>query len=141
MPGEGRPTQRGLVGRRIALRDVQLATKYAFPFVGADWAVPFIVLDVLGGRPQILASRAVLRGGEIRADAAEDDLRPIESLPVEGFARLAHFRSDDDLAVTANDLAEKSARAEWRFGFRWKPEEALPSNAGSRVERSLCNTC
>ncbi|HKZ99459.1 MAG TPA: hypothetical protein VJ326_07720 [Thermoplasmata archaeon] len=91
MPGEGRPTQRGLVGRRVALHDVQLATKYAFPFVGADWAVPFIVLDVLGGRPQILASRAVLRGGEIRADAAEDDLRPIESLPVEGFARLAHF--------------------------------------------------
>jgi hypothetical protein len=85
------PTQRGLVGRRLVLRDRDLATKYAFPFVDGDWAVPLVIVDLLGRPPRILRAPVAARDDGLRADAREADLRAIEDTPLEGFARLAHF--------------------------------------------------
>lgn len=91
MPHETGVRQRELVGRRLALADAELLTKYILPFVDASWHVPFLTVDRMGGPPQILAGPVSLEEGTIRTTARASDLRRIESIPQEDFATLVHF--------------------------------------------------
>lgn len=91
MSNDPAATQRALVGRRLFLRDGSLLTKYAFPFVDKDWAVPFVTVDLQGGRPHLLTPPLALRDGSLHAEASVEELRPIESQRVERFADLVHL--------------------------------------------------
>src|SRR2546430_14722789 len=83
MPHETGIQQRAIVGRRITFADSELVTKYTLPFVDASWKVPFIVLDLLGGPPRILAGPLHLDGTRLRTPEPRAALRPIESVPTE----------------------------------------------------------
>jgi hypothetical protein len=83
--------QRAIVGRRLAMTDSEVLTKYTLPFVDADWNVPFVVLDLLGSPPRVLRGPIRLDGSGLRAKESRTVLRPIESIPVDRFATLVHF--------------------------------------------------
>ena len=91
MPHETGIQQRAIVGRRITFADSELVTKYTLPFVDASWKVPFIVLDLLGGPPRILAGPLHLDGTRLRTPEPRAALRPIESVPTEDFRSLVHY--------------------------------------------------
>lgn len=84
-------SQRGIVGKKIAFADSEIATKYTLPFVDATWEVPFVVIDGLGMPPRILADRIHFDGRRLVTSAPIRTLLPIESIPAEHFAALVHF--------------------------------------------------
>jgi len=91
MPDETGIQQRAIVGRRLSVADSELVTKYTLPFVDTAWKVPFIVLDLLGGPPRILAGPLHLDGTRLRTPEPRAALRPIESIPTGDFAALVHY--------------------------------------------------
>src|SRR6266699_3306820 len=83
--------QRSIVGRRLVLEDAEIITKYTFPFVDAEWRVPFTVVDRVGGPPRVLEGAIRVDGDRLHAPGRVADLRPVESIPADRFAELAHF--------------------------------------------------
>ncbi len=83
--------QRSIVGRRIALEDAEIITKYTFPFVDAAWRVAFIVADRIGGPPQTLDAAIRIEGDHLHASVHVADLRAVESIPLDRIADLVHF--------------------------------------------------
>ncbi|HYS73177.1 MAG TPA: hypothetical protein VEO96_04235 [Thermoplasmata archaeon] len=83
--------QRSIVGRRLALEDAEIITKYTFPFVDAEWRVTFTVVDRIGGPPRVLEGAIRFDGDRLHAPSRVADLRPVESIPADRFAELAHF--------------------------------------------------
>src|SRR6266516_1272566 len=83
--------QRSIVGRRLALEDAEIITKYTLPFVDAKWRVPFTVVDRIGGPPRVLEGAIRFDGDRLHAPSRVTDLRPVESIPADRFAELAHF--------------------------------------------------
>src|SRR6266571_7053867 len=83
--------QRSIVGRRLALEDTEIITKYTFPFVDPEWRVPFTVVDRIGGPPRVLAAAIRFGGDRLHAPSRAADLRAVESISVDRFAGLVHF--------------------------------------------------
>src|SRR2546422_11610102 len=91
MPDETGIQQRAIVGRRLSVADSELVTKYTLPFVDTAWKVPFIVLDLLGGPPRILAGPLDLDGTRLGAPETRGALRPIESRSTRDVAAFGHY--------------------------------------------------
>lgn len=90
-PSEPLLSQRKLVGQRLRLADREIFTRYVFPFADSSWIIPFVVVDVFGAGPRIHEGPMALKEGLLRSDRIWEDLRPVESIPVERFRELAHF--------------------------------------------------
>ena len=91
MPPEAGIRQRAIVGRRLALADSELVTKYTLPFVDSTWMVPFVVLDLLGSPPKILSGPLHADDTRLRTLEPRAALRPIESVPIPDIAMLVHY--------------------------------------------------
>lgn len=123
--------QRAIVGRRIAFADGEQITKYTLPFVDAEWTVPFTVLDLFGGPPCVLEGSLHIDGSRLRSPVQMEDLRSIESLPLERFETLVHFdpwwafRGVSGVPRAAIDaiFATNIARPFRRDGRTWKLED------------------
>src|SRR6266540_994158 len=83
--------QRSIVGRRLALEDAEIITKYTFPFVDPEWRVPFTVVDRIGGPPRVFDAAVRFDGDRLHVPSRVADLRTVESIPMDRFAQLVHF--------------------------------------------------
>ncbi|MGQ0797377.1 MAG: hypothetical protein ACT4OI_05905 [Methanobacteriota archaeon] len=142
MPSDVRVAQRRLVGLDVQARDAELATKYVFPFVDADWRTAFVVLVVLGSAPRLHRGPLRFEGTRLVADVMARDLRPVEAVPVAEFAGLAHldpwwaFRGIGGVlpgwvrAIVATNLAGSFDRG----GARYEVHDLVFDGSLSRLE-------
>jgi len=91
MRPEGGVRQRGLVDRRIVFLDEELAASYVFPFVDRRWRVPFVVLALSAGAPLVLDGPLRVDQFRFRTALRTNDLRRIESIPLEDLEQLVHY--------------------------------------------------
>lgn len=83
--------QREVVGQRIAFSDGERSTKYTLPFVDASWTVAFIVFDLIGSAPKVLRATVHAGQGRLQTPVPAEELKAVESVPLERFASLVHF--------------------------------------------------
>src|SRR2546425_736907 len=91
MRPEGGVRQRGLVDRRIVFSDEELAVSYVFPFVDRRWRVPFVVVALSMGAPLVLDGPFRVDQFRFRTALRTNDLRRIESIPLEDLEQLVHY--------------------------------------------------
>lgn len=116
-------TQRQLTGVNVVLKDARWYAKYVFPFFNVHWRVPFVALDVIGGRARIWDRDMRFEGREMRINAAADDLTHARSVDPKRFEGLLHFDpwwafkgsgfpADLVRAVVATNVAGRSHRTD-----------------------------
>src|SRR2546428_12939600 len=91
MRPEGGARQRGLVDRRIVFSDTERAVSYVFPFVDRRWRVPFAVVALSVGAPLVLDGPFRVDQFRFRTALGSNDLRRIESIPLEDLEQLVHY--------------------------------------------------
>jgi len=91
MRPEGGARQRGLVDRRIVFSDGERDASYLFPFVDRRWRVPFVVVALSVGAPLVLDGPLRLDQFRFRTALRSNDLRRIESIPLEDLEQLVHY--------------------------------------------------
>src|SRR5207245_5472173 len=90
MRPEGGARQRGLVDRRIVFSDAERDVSYVFPFVDRRWRVPFVVVALSAGAPLVLDGPFRVDQFRFRTALRANDLRRIESIPLEDLGQLVH---------------------------------------------------
>lgn len=91
MKTESLSTQRRLVGRRLRMADVEVQTKYVFPFVDATWAVPFFVIDAMTYGPRLFRGELEVVPDGLRTAATSEKLEKISMVPASQFDTVVHF--------------------------------------------------
>src|SRR5438132_11770089 len=91
MRPEGGVRQRGLVDRRIVFSDAERDVSYVFPFVDRRWRVPFVVVALSVGAPLALDGPFRVDQFRFRTALRTNDLRRIESIPLEDLEQLVHY--------------------------------------------------
>jgi len=91
MRPEGGVRQRGLVDRRIVFSDAERDVRYLFPVVDRRWRVPFVIVDLSVGAPLVLDGPFRADQFRFRTALRSNDLRRIESIPIEGLGQLVHY--------------------------------------------------
>jgi len=91
MRPEGGARQRGLVDRRIVFSDAERDVSYVFPFVDRRWRVPFVVVALSAGAPLVLDGPFRVDQFRFRTALRANDLRRIESIPLEDLGQLVHY--------------------------------------------------
>ena len=91
MRPEGAVRQRGLVDRRIVFSDAERDVRYLFPFVDRRWRVPFVIVDLGVGAPLVLDGPFRVDQFRFRTALRSNDLRRIESIPLEDLEQLVHY--------------------------------------------------
>jgi len=91
MRPEGGARQRGLVDRRIVFSDAERDVSYVFPFVDRRWRVPFVVVALSVGAPLVLDGPFRVDQFRFRTALRANDLRRIESIPLEDLEQLVHY--------------------------------------------------
>jgi len=91
MRPEGGVRQRGLVDRRIVFSDAERAVSYVFPFVDRRWRVPFVIVNLSIDAPLVLDGPFRIHQFRFRTALRSNDLRRIESIPLEDLEQLVHY--------------------------------------------------
>ena len=91
MRPEGGVRQRGLVDRRIVFSDAERAVSYVFPFVDRRWRVPFVIVNLSTDAPLVLDGPFRIDQFRFRTALRSNDLRRIESIPLEDLEQLVHY--------------------------------------------------
>jgi len=91
MRPEGGVRQRGLVDRRVVFSDAERAVSYVFPFVDRRWRVPFVIVNLSTDAPLVLDGPFRIDQFRFRTALRSNDLRRIESIPLEDLEQLVHY--------------------------------------------------
>lgn len=91
MKAEPLGTQRHLVGRRLRMADVEVHTKYVFPFVDESWSVPFFVIDAMTLGPRLFRGPIDLLPDSLATSLPSDKLERISTVPTSRFDAVVHF--------------------------------------------------
>jgi hypothetical protein len=91
MKAEALGTQRHLVGRRLRMADVEVHTKYVFPFVDESWSVPFFIIDAMAYGPRLFRGELELLPEGLRTALPSEKLEKIAAVPASRFDTVVHF--------------------------------------------------
>ncbi len=91
MRTEDPASQRHLVGRRLRMADVEVHTKYVFPFVDETWSVPFFLVDAMTYGPRLFRGELEILPDDLRSPQASEKLQSLAAVPVSTFDNVVHF--------------------------------------------------